>query len=61
MPIEGFSKYHICRNGRLYSIHSGTPRDNTQQCIREGKFYYVGKIRKKQYEEDFKRTHGMES
>lgn len=24
MPIEGFSKYHICRNGRLYSIHSGT-------------------------------------
>lgn len=40
MPIEGFSKYHICKNGRLY---------------------YVGKIRKKQYEEDFKRTHGMES
>lgn len=26
MPIEGFSKYHICRNGRLYSIHSGTWR-----------------------------------
>lgn len=24
MPIEGFSKYHICKNGRLYSIHSGT-------------------------------------
>lgn len=23
MPIEGFSKYHICKNGRLYSIHSG--------------------------------------
>lgn len=104
MPIEGFSKYHICKNGRLYSIHSGTwklikpvekstgyisnnlisdlvvchkdsnPRnnrvtnlywgtqkENIQQCIREGKFYYVGKIRKKQYEEDFKRTHGMES
>lgn len=77
MPIEGFSKYHICRNGRLYSIHSGTwrlikpvakstgyisnnlisdsgkranfyrhrlvaevylPRDNTQQCIRDGRF-----------------------
>lgn len=26
MPIEGFSKYHICKNGRLYSIHSGTWR-----------------------------------
>lgn len=26
MPIEGFSKYHICNNGRLYSIHSGTWR-----------------------------------
>lgn len=26
MPIEGFSKYHICRNDRLYSIHSGTWR-----------------------------------
>lgn len=26
MPIEGFSKYHICRNGRLYSIHIGTWR-----------------------------------
>lgn len=70
MPIEGFSKYHICKNGRLYSIHSGTwrlikpvakstgyisnnlisdsgkranlywgtPRDNTQQCIRDGRF-----------------------
>ena len=129
ISIEGFSKYHICRNGRLYPIHSGTwklikpvakstgyisnnlisdfgkranfyrhrlvaevylpkpnvsglvvchkdsnPRnnrvtnlywgtqkENIQQCIREGKFYYVGKIRKKQYEENFKRTHGMES
>lgn len=70
MPIEGFFKYHICKNGRLYSIHSGTwrlikpvakstgyisnnlisdsgkranlywgtPRDNTQQCIRDGRF-----------------------
>lgn len=35
MPIEGFSKYHICRNGRLYW---GTPRDNTQQCIKDGRF-----------------------
>lgn len=129
MPIEGFSKYHICRNGRLYSIHSGTWRlikpvskntgyisnnlisdsgkrvnfyrhrlvaevylpkpkvsglvvchkdsnpknnrvtnlywgtqkENIHQCIREGKFYYVGKLKKKQYEEDFKRAHGMES
>lgn len=113
MPIEGFSKYHICKNGRLYSIHSGTWRlikpvpkntgyisnnlisdsgkrvnfyrhrlchkdsnpknnrvtnlywgtqkENIHQCIREGKFYYVGKLKKKQYEEDFKRTHGMES
>ena len=26
MPIEGFSKYHICKNGRLYSIHRGTWR-----------------------------------
>lgn len=26
MPIEGFSKYHLCKNGRLYSIHSGTWR-----------------------------------
>lgn len=25
-PIEGFSKYHICKNDRLYSIHSGTWR-----------------------------------
>lgn len=114
MPIEGFSKYHICKNGRLYSIHSGTwrlikpvpkntgyisnnlisdsgkrvnfyrhrlvaevylpkPRgsdlvvchkdsnpknnrvtnlyrgtqkENIQQCIREGKFYYVSKLKK---------------
>lgn len=129
MPIEGFSKYHICKNGRLYSIHSGTwrlikpvpkntgyisnnlisdsgkrvnfyrhrlvaevylpkPRgsdlvvchkdsnpknnrvtnlywgtqkENIQQCIREGKFYYVGKLKKKQYEKDFERTHSMES
>ena len=38
MPIEGFSKYHICKNGRLYSIHRGTPRDNIQQCIRDGRF-----------------------
>lgn len=47
MPIEGFSKYHICRNGRLYSIHSGTWRlikpvakstGYTQQCIRDGRF-----------------------
>lgn len=62
MPIEGFSKYHICKNGRLYSIHSGTwrlikpvlkntgyisnnlywgtPRENTQQCIRDGRFSF---------------------
>lgn len=62
MPIEGFSKYHICKNGsRVTNLYWGTQKENIQQCIREGKFYYVGKIRKKQYEEDFKRTHGMES
>lgn len=75
MPIEGFSKYHICKNGRLYSIHSGTWRlikpvpKNTGYISNNlisdsGKrvnFYYVGKLKKKQYEEDFKRTHGMES
>lgn len=22
MPIEGFSKYHICKNGRLYSLYN---------------------------------------
>jgi len=49
MPIEGFSKYHICKNGRLYSIHSGTWRlikpvakstgyISNQQCIRDGRF-----------------------
>lgn len=53
MPIEGFSK--------VTNLYWGTQKENIQQCIREGKFYYVGKIRKKQYEEDFKRTHGMES
>lgn len=61
MPIEGFSKYHICKNGRLTNLYWGTQKENIHQCIREGKFYYVGKLKKKQYEEDFKRTHGMES
>lgn len=50
MPIEGFSKYHICRNGRLYSIHSGTWR-----LIENIMLNYEN------HEEDFKRTHGMES
>lgn len=66
IPIEGFSKV-VChkdsnpRNNRVTNLYWGTQKENIQQCIREGKFYYVGKIRKKQYEENFKRTHGMES
>lgn len=66
MPIEGFSKYHICRNGRLYYIHSGTwklikPVTKSTGYISNNLISDFGKIRKKQYEEDFKRTHGMES
>lgn len=38
MPIEGFSKYHICKNGRLYSIHSGTWRKKKK--VDENKLIY---------------------
>lgn len=67
MPIEGFSKYHICRNGRLYSIHSGTWRLIKPVAKSTG---YISSILRKHnvkllnyenHEEDFKRTHGMES
>lgn len=35
------------RNNRVTNLYWGTQKENIQQCIREGKFYYVGKIRKK--------------
>lgn len=49
------------RNNRVTNLYWGTQKENIQQYIREGKFYYVSKIRKKQYEENFKWAHGMES
>lgn len=67
LPKPNVSGLVVChkdsnpRNNRVTNLYWGTQKENIQQCIREGKFYYVGKIRKKQYEEDFKRTHGMES
>lgn len=54
MPIEGFSKYHICKNGRLYSIHSGTWR--LIKPVEENIM-----LNYENHEEDFKRSHGMES
>lgn len=62
MPIEGFSKYHICKNGRLYSIHSGTWRLIKPVAKSTG---YISKenimLNYENHEEDFKRSHGVES
>lgn len=34
MPIEGFSKYHICKNGRLYQYNIGIPRKDILEEFR---------------------------
>lgn len=34
------------RNNRVTNLYWGTQKENIQQCIREGKFYYVGKLKK---------------
>lgn len=94
----GCPNYHVTKNGKVYSNYKGTAKENTQQCIRDGRFkfsdtklsrpdilqllyeYDTGMIKaklarkygispmlvykyikkRKRYEEDFKRAHGME-
>lgn len=34
MPIEGFSKYHICKNDRLYQYNIGIPRKDILEEFR---------------------------